>query len=80
MPATYIAHAPEAMKIIMLENSPVMLGIMSDAFKHLSCSKLCRHNLSRPSHRPSDWDIFAYDYAYWLPLYISVIDCLELHG
>ena len=34
---------------IMLENSPIMLGIMPDAFKHLLCSKLCRHNLSTPN-------------------------------
>ena len=26
---------------IMLENSPIMLGIMPDAFKHLLCSALC---------------------------------------
>ena len=25
----------------MLENSPIMLGIIADAFKHLLCSKLC---------------------------------------
>ena len=37
---------------IMIEISPIMLSIMFDAFKHLLCSKLCLHNLSRPNQWP----------------------------
>ena len=51
MPAAYITHAAEAMKINYARKFTyyIKLGIMPDAFKYLLCSKLCQHNLSRPS-------------------------------